>query len=148
MIVILPYSQNYNKTLKGHYFNLDYEYKFDSNNKLSFNLFKTFSNFDTTFSSEDGGFIKLFNSTDKFDIYNEIIYRKGFKVYGYKIDDSFNYNVGISCKLKNDWFVKLKGENLLNSSPKSVFVIPVPQFSVISLPSYDRRVIFSIEKVF
>ncbi|MEJ5173019.1 MAG: hypothetical protein WHT47_04840 [Hydrogenothermaceae bacterium] len=42
MIVFLPYSQNYNKTIKEHYFNLDYEYKFDSNNKLLFNLFKTY----------------------------------------------------------------------------------------------------------
>ncbi|MEZ0323514.1 MAG: hypothetical protein ABWJ98_04295 [Hydrogenothermaceae bacterium] len=148
VIVFLPYSQNYNRTLKGHYLSLDYEYKFDTNNKISFNLFKTFSNFDTTFSSQDGGFIKVFNSTDKFDIYNELIYRKGFTVMGMKINDSFNYNVGVTYRLKDNWFVKLKGENLLNSSPKAVFVIPIGQTSVISLPSYDRRVIFSIEKVF
>lgn len=145
MIVFTPVAQNINKKLEAQFLSVDYEYKINFGNKISLNIHKTFNNSDE-FSSQDGGSIKLFNSNDRFDLYNELIYRKGFKLYGKKIDDSFDYNLGLSYRLDRNLSLKFKGENLLNSSPKSVFVNSVG--NIIVLPSFCRRFIFSIEKVF
>lgn len=147
MIVFTPVAQNINKKLEAQFLSVDYEYKINFGNKISLNVYKTFNNSDE-FSSQDGGSIKLFNSNDRFDLYNELIYRKGFTLYGKKIDDSFDYNLGLSYKLDRNLSLKFKGENLLNSSPKSVFIVPKPVDDILVLPSFYRRFIFSIEKVF
>lgn len=145
MITYLPYAQNISKTLTGHMFVVDYEYMFNQNNKVSMNIFKTFNDFDG-FSSTAGGSIKLFNSKGVFDVYNELTYRGGYTVYGKKIDSSLNYNIALKLTLSRNISVGIKGENLFNSSPKSVFV--VPSGSTLVLPSFDRRFIVNVEKVF
>lgn len=145
MIAFLPYSENIKKPLEGHYVSVDYQYKFNLKNWISIDLFKSFNNFDDM-SSTDGGNLKMFNSTDRFDLYNELIYRKGFKILGKDIEDSLNYNVGITYKISNTTFIKLKGENILNSSPKSVFILP--QRDVVYFPSFERKFVFTFEKVF
>lgn len=146
MINFVPYATNIDKKLEGYYFSLDYEYKFNPNNRIAINLYKTFSNIDNKFSSSDGGFIKILNSLDKLDLYNELIYRKGFYTFGKRIPDCFNYNLAVGYRFNSSTSFKVKGENLLNSSPKSVFVIQ--NNGILAIPSYQKRIIFTLEKVF
>lgn len=144
MIAFVPYARNLDKSLIAHYLSFDYEYRPSTQAKIMLNIYKSFNNFND-FSSTDGGSIKIYMSTDSLDIYNELVYRKGFKIYGKKMDDSFNYNIALKYKASRDLTIGFRGDNLLDSSPKSVFVAGRDIFG---LPSFDRRFMLSIEKVF
>lgn len=144
IILLGPYARNLERSMIAHYVSLDYEYRLGAQSKVMLNIYKSFNNFDD-FSSTDGGSIKIYMSTDSLDIYNELVYRKGFKIYGKNIDDSFNYNIALKYRAIGDLTIGFRGDNLLDSSPKSVFIAGREIFG---LPSFDRRYIISIEKVF
>lgn len=144
MISLTPYTQNLQKYLTAHNVLLNYKYRFDVNTKLLLNIYKSFNNHED-FSSTEGGSIKIYTSTDSFDVYNELVYRKGFKVYGKDVNSSLNYNIALKYKVNRGLVFGLRGENLLNSSAKSVFTTAG---DTLILPSFDRKLIVSIEKVF
>lgn len=144
MIILTPYARNLERSLMAHYLSLDYEYRPTTNTKFMINLYKSFNNFQD-FSSTDGGSIKIYTSTESLDIYNELVYRKGLMIYGKTIDDSFNYNIALKYRTIRDLTIGFRADNLFGSSPKSVFTADK---NVFALPSFDRRFMISIEKVF
>lgn len=137
---------NYPERMKFHI--LDFEYKFDINpsQNINFDIYKTFSN-SSKMSPTFGWNIRYTGSINKFDIFGELIYREGFAFENKEVKNSYNLNSGIIYNYSPSLAIKLKGENLLNSSPKSVFPL-TPKSDTGIFSSYDRKIIFTIEKVF
>ncbi len=127
---------------------MDFEYKFIINpsQNINFDINKTYSN-SSKLGPTFGWNIRYTGSINKFDLFGEIIYREGFTFENKEVKNSYNLNSGIIYNYSPSLAIKLKGENLLNSSPKAVF--PATQKSNTGIfSSYDRKIIFTIEKVF
>ena len=137
-------SYNYEKTVKSDLFMMEYEYVKNPDKRIYFSIYKNFINSSNKFSPTFGWFTRYLQSKDKFDFFGELIYREGFTTFdGTKVSQSYNLNTGIIYHYSQNFSIKLKGENLLNSSPKSVFIAPTAIFN-----SYDRKILLTIEKVF
>jgi hypothetical protein len=107
-------------------------------------------NFNSTkLSLTFGWYIRYLQFVNKFDLFGKLIYREGFTVFdGSKVSQSYNLNTGIIYHHSPNLSIKLKGENLLNNSVKSVFpptpsMLPPSVFNVC-----DRKILVTIEKVF
>jgi len=141
---------NLDKSLKSNLFVFDYERRVDANKKFNFSAYKNFINFNSIkLSPTFGWYVRYLQSVEKFDLFGELIYREGFTVSdGSKVSQSYNLNAGIIYHHSPNLNIKLKGENLLNSSPKSVFS-PLPSMLPSSVfNAYDRKILVTIEKVF
>jgi hypothetical protein len=108
------------------------------------------NNFNSTkLSLTFGWYIRYLQSVNKLGFFGEPIYREDFTVSdGIKVSQSYNLNTGIIYHHSPNLSIKLKGENLLNNSVKSVFpptpsMLPASVFNV-----YDRKILVTIEKVF
>lgn len=99
-------------------YGLDYTYTFDQNHKLMLEYYFTQHNRPTTESPEAGGYLKLFNTVGKFDIYNELIYREGYysAAASMSIKDAYDWTASIAYEINKQFSVALKGENLLDKS--------------------------------
>jgi iron complex outermembrane receptor protein len=141
---------NLDKSLRSNLFAFDYERRVDANKKFNFSAYKNFINFNSVkLSPTFGWYVRYLQSIDKFDLFGELIYREGFTVSdGSKVSQSYNLNTGIIYHHSPNLSIKLKGENLLNSSMKSVFP-PIPSMLPASVfNAYDRKILVTIEKVF
>ncbi|MEA3371936.1 MAG: TonB-dependent receptor, partial [Campylobacterota bacterium] len=77
-------------------------------NKIIVEAYKAFKEIDG--SPDSGALIQLFNSFDKFDIYNELIYRSGVSFIpsmgGYDIDPAYDYTLGITYNMNKHLSIK------------------------------------------
>ncbi len=102
--------------LKGLSFS--HAYDFDIANKIYTNIFIANEKSDDIQKNDDfyGGYIRLFNSFGKLDLYNELIYR-GF--YENTNKHNFNLNFAATYKINRDFHIFLKGQNILNKAIKT-----------------------------
>lgn len=66
-----------------------------------------------------GGNIRLLNSIDKFDFYNELIYKDGYK----DVDPGYNYNFAITYNHTKDFAIFFKGENIFDKAIKTRYYV-------------------------
>jgi iron complex outermembrane receptor protein len=125
---------------------LDYTYKFNKKDKIVFNYWKTF-NIDITGTPVEGGVVRLFKNFEKTYFYSELLYRKGYEIFGTKVGDSYDLTMAVSYDLDESTKISFKGQNLLNNSIKTVFYIPL-SMEIKPLRTIDRKYIFSITKYF
>ena len=122
------------------------EYNFDIDNKISTEIFKIFK--EVYSSPTSGGMIQLFNRFGKFDIYNELIYRKGYTLnFGdgdIDIADGYDYSVAISYLVNHQLKIKLKAENLLDKASESL----VNSQTLLKIPTIERRAVITMEYTF
>ncbi|MBX0311665.1 MAG: hypothetical protein JHC31_07785, partial [Sulfurihydrogenibium sp.] len=140
---------NLDRLIRSNMFAFDYERRIDADKKFNFSVYKNFINL-SKLSPTFGWYVRYLQSMDDFDFFGELIYREGFTVSdGSKVSQSYNLDVGVAYHFSPNLSIKLKGENLLNSSPKSVFP-PVPSATLPAsiFSAYDRKVLVTIEKVF
>ena len=123
---------------------IDYEYRFNYDSKILLNYYKTFYEDDFA-SSKEGGSIQLFKRADKFDFYGGLFFKKGFKLKGVKINNSYDLSLGISYNITKTLSFKFKGENLLNNSLRVIYFTP---FEIGTYDSLQRKYFFTFEKVF
>lgn len=131
--------------IPSHLLDFEYTYKITPDNKIVFDIFKAFIP-SSKMSSTFGGSIKSFNSFDRLDLYGELIYRNGFEVFDKKINSTYNLNVGFIYNFDRNLSIRVKGENLLNSSYKTVLFGYPNQVGIFD--AYDRKLTIGIEKVF
>lgn len=131
--------------IPSHLFDFEYTYKITPDNKIIFDIYKAFT-VGQKLSPTFGGYIKSFNSFDKIDLYGELIYRKGFELLGNKINSTYNLNTGLIYHFDRNLSIRIKGENLLNSSYKTLLLGYPNQIGIFD--AFDRKVIIGIEKVF
>ncbi|MBX0310928.1 MAG: hypothetical protein JHC31_03870 [Sulfurihydrogenibium sp.] len=140
-------SYNSDKSMRSNMLAFDYERQIDADKKFNFSAYKNFINL-TKLSPTFGWYVRYLQSTDRFDFFGELIYREGFTVSdGSKVSQSYNLDAGVAYHYSPSLSIKLKGENLLNSSPKSVFP-PTSSLPASVFNSYDRKILITIEKVF
>ncbi len=90
--------------------------------------------------------VKNFNTFSWGDLYNEIDYFYD----SWRQKHQFHYNMALSLHLSKDLQLKIKGENLFNSSISQEFYVLSPALSLQKLPVqlFDRRFSIGVEYTF
>ncbi|OHE10566.1 MAG: TonB-dependent receptor [Sulfurimonas sp. RIFOXYD12_FULL_33_39] len=116
-------------------------YKFDADNKVVLEYFKAYKD-SSSFSSKDGALVQLYNRVNKFDIYNELVYRSSYTGYdGVAVESGYDYTAGIIYHYSKKLDLKLKGENLLDKASQT-------SINNLKVPTLERRAIFTLEYIF
>ncbi len=145
--ILIPTSQGYinnSKNYKSWLYSLEYNIKL-KNNTLRVNGWRLDSINYNDLSSSDGINLILEGQFKKLNYFSTFLYRNSFKYQNIKVDDSYDLSLGATYGFKNGFSLKIKGENVLNSSAKAVFVTPTTSGTY---QSFDRRFLISLEKVF
>jgi iron complex outermembrane receptor protein len=88
--------------------------------------------------------LRMLNSTDSFDFFNELI---GYD--GYKAGNGIDYSAGVRYHVNDDMVLSLKGENLFNSGLSWQYMTqPMPTPEYIEVPTIDRKVTVGLEWLF
>jgi iron complex outermembrane receptor protein len=114
---------NTGKTQRYTRMSASYTYMYDNDNKVSIDYF-TGKNSDNIEQSPKYGInLRVFNSFDKFDIYNELLFRPSY-TYDYKtkdglktisMDNSYEYSLSIKYHYNQDLSIGFKGDNIFDS---------------------------------
>ncbi len=129
---------------KPVFINLESVFREDHKLQLGYSLFL---DPDSEVSSTSGGFMRLLSSVGRFDLFGELIYRRGFEFSGKRIKDGYDLNSGVTYHVSDSLSLRLKGENLLNRSIEIPYVVPQTG-GVVSYPVRERTVYMSMEWVF
>ncbi len=132
----------------NHSISLKYDYDFNPFNSLKSMYFinKYHNNINGNYSRVEGGFVRLLNSWNKFDFYNEADY--------HHLDDSeidgIQFNTGVRFKAKPSLIFTLKGTNIFNSAAKSKYdyvnlVGFTPEIKSLYISPIDRSVTIGVE---
>jgi len=137
---------NSDATKNLHRYYIRGEHNFDLDNKIIVEAFKVFKEIDG--SPDSGGLIQIFNSFDKFDIYNELVYRSGVSYLpnmgGYDIDPAYDYTLSVAYIMNKHLSIKAKGENLLDKASNTT----LNPTGSIQVPAIERRGILTVEYTF
>ncbi len=137
---------NKKDTDRFNVFSVRYIHSINLFNKLELNYWLTDKDLPQKFSPQKGGYIKILTEYKKFQMYNELTYRESYEPYGIKISERFDYNIALSYRFPYEWYVKIKGENLLNRAVKVGYMNVFGEKG--SIPVYDRKITLTIEKTF
>ncbi|MFA6192279.1 MAG: TonB-dependent receptor plug domain-containing protein [Sulfurimonas sp.] len=122
---------------------LEFKYSFDLFNSLDFNVYRGVNSENLQYSSDRGATVRLLNTYNKFNFFNEITYRSDYtSVENIKIDAGFDYSLGASYKVNKKLSFDIKGENIFNKASQT------PILGVGSVSSIDRTFIFGMEYLF
>ncbi len=141
-----------NSTLKPNFYILygAHEIRFGTNHTLSLSAYYGDNDMDQTMSSKIGGYIQLFNTFDKFDLYNELLYRSSYHYLtpanlSVNVQAGYDYTAGVTYHATKDLNLFFKGENLLNKAIKTPY--PMPTYIDYVAP-FDRTVKIGLKYVF
>jgi len=127
--------------IRNSYFEI--KYKFDLFNSLYLNIYEAKNSEHVEYSSENGATLRVLNKYDKFDFFNELIYKSNYlSQSNVKVDSGFDYSLGISYESSNRLSFNIKGENIFNKS------IEVPITKIGNIQSIDRRFLVGMEYLF
>jgi vitamin B12 transporter len=138
---------NYDDIKKTNFVNFEYKYDFNSLNSVSTNYFINFINDAPLVGDykEYGSFVRFLNTIDKFDIFNELIYREN----SIKKHAWFDYSTGIKYKYSDNLFLSVKGENLFNTAYKDELrSLNYAQTIIGETSPIDRRIYTTLEYMF
>jgi len=134
------YVTNPDSSMFGQYYT-NAAYRFDADNKIIAEYFRTYKE-DAKYSPDNGALFQLYNRVNKFDIYNELIYRSSYVgVYNQKMNTGLDYTAGAIYHYSKKLDLKLKGENLFDRASQI-------GINGLKIAPYDRRVILTMEYVF
>ncbi len=127
---------------------IDYTYFINNSDKVMLNYFKLFD-VDEKGSYPEGGYIKLFKTVKKLDIYSELVYRKKYhlKPFKKKIDSAYDLTLALTYNYNDSLQIGLKGVNLLGRGLKTPFFIPLTN-QIKDFPVIDREYIFTVKYIF
>ncbi len=143
-----------NSTTKPNFYAIygAHEIKFGHDHVLNLSAYYGNDDMPLTQSSTTGAHVQLFNTFGKFDLYNELTYRKGYAYttqsttpQSVKVDSGYDYSAGITYRATDDFSLFIKGENLLNKAIKSPY--PMPTY-VDYVSPFDRTVRVGLKYVF
>lgn len=139
-----PFSKTYVTNPASNSFEMYYvnaTYRFNTDNKIITEYFKTYRE-GSEYSPDNGALLQLYNRINKFDIYNELIYRSSYVgVYNQKINAGIDYTLGAIYHYNKKLDLKIKGENLLDRASQI-------GMSGLKVAPYDRKIVFTVEYIF
>ncbi len=139
--------QNAQEDIKSFYATLEFTYLFNKNDKLelhtNYTYFEPLADFRPT--NHYHNYIRMLNTRNKFDIFNELVINGG---YDY-VSTGYDYSAGIKYHVNKDLHINIKGENLLNKSLEQRFVNKItPVLDTIIVPIIERKVTIGMEYLF
>ena len=128
----------------------DYAYAFNPLNRIEMEYYRGWLLNDSEVRSPlSGGYLRLYNTVGKWDIFNELVYRQGYTYpladrYGgpIKVRNGWDYTLGLQWHPHHNLTLSIKGENLLNRALES------PVYGLDTVPVFDRKVTFGLEYFF
>lgn len=150
--IVLQNNVYINSTLKPNFYILygAHEIHFGSNHTLSLSAYYGDNDLAQTMSSKIGGYVQLFDTFGKFDLYNELLYRSGYHYLtpaniSVNVQAGYDYTAGVTYHATKDLSLFFKGENLLNKAIKTPY--PMPTYIDYVAP-FDRTVKLGLKYVF
>ncbi len=141
---------NVDHTIEVDNFVLDLKYDLFKNHELSFNIFRTNLSEEIN-NANEGAFLKFSGSFEKFEYFSSLIHRCAYSYYDVDVDESHNFNLGVTYKYSKDISLSLKAENILDDSTKSLYKEGLSQDASVgnfALEDYEPKVTFSTKWVF
>ena len=128
----------------------DYQYSFNSDNKINLQLYYALYNniFNLAELEDTSGYLSIINSYEDFDFYNGLIWHSN------SVDDInyFDLTSSISWNINNDLTLTLKGENILNRAKKSSLyrlnTTTKKLMSPLKISPIDQRITIELEYTF
>lgn len=143
-----------NSTAKPDFYAIyaGHEIRFGHDHILNMSVYYGNDEMPLTQSSTTGAYVQLFDTFGKFDLYNEVIYRKGYEFttqsatpQSVKVDNGYDYTAGITYHATKDFSLFLKGENILNKAIKTPY--PMSTYTDYVAP-FDRTFRTGLKYVF
>jgi len=132
----------------GYFASFEFVYKFRDKDKLELgaNLLYVENPYKShEFYRHYNYLIRLLNTIDKFDIFNELIINSGYSNQSV----AYDYSMGVKYEVTKDLHMSFKGENLFNDSLDESYLNKIiPTIDTVTIPTIERRVLFSMEYLF
>ena len=123
------------------------------NHRIDFNIH--YSHMDKAFPNANenyvGGLVRLLDTFDRWDIFNEIVFKQ--KTHG--LDAGWDYNAGIKYHATKDLTFSIKGVNIFGEAKETNYYTlemqpgaSTPLLGQIALPVVEKQVYFSLEWLF
>lgn len=137
------YVNMYGFTSKNEFLELTYHYDFDSSNNFDLTFYDSNNNISKMPSPQYGVVGKIFNSYNKIDFYNELVYKSSYKSFGIKLKNSYDWTSAIKYHASEDFSIGIRGENILNRGLKQAYRgIPYP------IPVVEQKFWLNLEYLF
>lgn len=134
---------NSNKNMISTNLYAEYKYSFDLFNSLHLNVYRSVNSENIEYSSAKGATLRVLNTYNKFNFFNELTYHSGYtSVENIKIDAGYDYSLGASYKVNKKLSFDIKGENIFDKA------IQTPVVGIGSVGSMDRVFIIGMEYLF
>ncbi|BDY11789.1 TonB-dependent receptor plug domain-containing protein [Hydrogenimonas cancrithermarum] len=140
-------------TDKTDFFNLAFDVIFhlNENHRIDFDIYLDHFNETSirSFKNYVGGYVRLLDTFDQWDIFNEVIFKQGTD----HVKAGYDYSAGIKYHVEKDLTFALKGTNIFNKAKNSYYRTldltqnPPVEGGVI-LPVADRQIFFTMEWLF
>ncbi|MDD2950373.1 MAG: TonB-dependent receptor plug domain-containing protein [Sulfuricurvum sp.] len=141
-----------NSTSKPEFYILygSHEIHFGQDHTISLSVYYGDNNMPLTQSSKIGGYLQLFDTFGRFDVYNELLYRSSYHYLtpaniSVNVQEGYDYTAGVTYHATQDLSLFIKGENLLNKAIKTPY--PMPTYIDYVAP-FDRTVRMGLKYVF
>ena len=95
--------------------------------------------------------VRMLNSIQKFDIFNEIVVSTGYKdaTGTKKTAPGYDYSLGVKYNATKDLHIGVKGENIFNKGLKQNFIVTTfPTLHTYDIPIIEQKFLLSIEYLF
>jgi len=102
----------------------------------------------SSYSSTHGGMIRLINTIDKFDIFNELVLREKANS---RLHNAHDYSAGIIYHVTKDLMLNVKGENIFDDGFEQEYIEQIDvtgNVKRINAPTIDRKFWFGMELLF
>ncbi len=137
-------------SLKSLRYFADFTHHFNQQNKIETEIYSThFISSITARSPMNGFLIRSLNSIEKFDIFNELVYRSAYtyplpQMFGspIRVKKGYDYNLGVRWHINHAFTLDIKGENIFNKASRD------PIFKLGTINSLEKRVLVQLEYFF
>ncbi|WP_187647576.1 TonB-dependent receptor plug domain-containing protein [Nitrosophilus labii] len=133
---------NINDKVKFNFIEINYEYFLDDNDRLLIYITKG-ENSKDNLSPNLHINLRVFNKFNKFDIYNEFLYKNSYEYYGMHVKSSLDYTVSLKYHISKDLSIGIRGENILNNGFEQAY-----RKTNNTYPLTDHRFIINLEYLF
>ena len=126
---------------------IHYNYFYDKENKIYFTYYQGDTEADLDASPKSGINVMMFNRYQKFDLYNELIYKGRYKRHDVRMPRTYLYTSAIKYHYSKDLSFIFKGDNIFNKSSQTCYYM-YDSANIYDIDVYDRKVTFGMEYLF
>lgn len=135
--------QNIDIVVKNQFYSLKQTYHFNNNNKILLDIFTGDNNRDLLWSPKYGINIRTFTNFGKWNIYNELIMKSDYEIFGIDVDNSIDYTAAIKYTASSNFSVGIRGENIFDKGYEQAYKnLPY------SIPVTDQKIWINLEYLF